>query len=142
VLAFRDISARLATEEQLEHQAFHDALTGFAEPPDISRPPATSAETIARSNEVHTVLFVDVDRFKMTNDSLGHLAGDELLKAIADRLRGVARDEDTLARLAVTSSRCCSRTSARSRRPSGRSADPRRRSHPHHARQRQDILAA
>jgi len=98
VLAFRDISARLATEEQLEHQAFHDALTGLPNRRIFLDRLQQALRRSARSNEVHTVLFVDVDRFKMTNDSLGHLAGDELLKVIADRLRGVARDEDTLAR--------------------------------------------
>ncbi len=98
MLAFRDISARLATEEQLEHQAFHDALTGLPNRRIFLDRLQQALRRSARSNEVHTVLFVDVDRFKMTNDSLGHLAGDELLKAIADRLKGLAGDEDTLAR--------------------------------------------
>ena len=98
MLAFRDISDRLATEGQLEHQAFHDALTGLPNRRIFLDRLQQALKRSIRSQEVHTVLFVDVDRFKMTNDSLGHLAGDELLKSIADRLRRLARNEDTLAR--------------------------------------------
>ncbi len=98
VLAFRDISERLATEEQLEYQAFHDVLTGLPNRRIFLDRLQQALKRSARSDELHTVLFVDVDRFKMTNDSLGHLAGDELLKSIAERLKGLARDEDTLAR--------------------------------------------
>jgi diguanylate cyclase (GGDEF)-like protein/PAS domain S-box-containing protein len=98
VLAFRDISARLTTEAQLEYHAFHDALTGLPNRRIFLDRLQQALKRSARSNEVHTVLFVDVDRFKMTNDSLGHLAGDELLRSIGNRLKHLARDEDTLAR--------------------------------------------
>jgi diguanylate cyclase (GGDEF)-like protein len=87
-------------KEQLRYQAFHDALTGlpnrtlFAERVDEAlRPHSMAAGTSA------TVLFVDLDDFKTINDSLGHSAGDELLVAVAERVRACVRPGDTAARL-------------------------------------------
>jgi diguanylate cyclase (GGDEF)-like protein/PAS domain S-box-containing protein len=98
VLAFRDVSERVAFEEQLAFYAFHDALTSL---PNrrvfLDRLQHALARSV-RSGEVHAVLFADVDRFKVANDSLGHQAGDQVLIAIAERLRPLVRDGDTLAR--------------------------------------------
>jgi len=98
VLAFRDISERVAAEELLEYHAFHDSLTGLPNRRIFLDRLQHALRRAARSGETHAVLFADVDRFKLTNDSLGHHAGDELLVAIADRLRNVMREGDTLSR--------------------------------------------
>ncbi|MGH9170653.1 MAG: putative bifunctional diguanylate cyclase/phosphodiesterase [Acidimicrobiales bacterium] len=99
VLVFRDISERIAAEEQLEFHAFHDALTGLPNRRILLDRLQHALDRTPRSGEVHAVLFADVDRFKMTNDSLGHKAGDELLVLISDTLRTVVRSGDTLARI-------------------------------------------
>ena len=96
VLAFRDVSERVAAEELLEYHAFHDALTGLPNRRIFLDRLQHALRRAARSGETHAVLFADVDRFKLTNDSLGHHAGDELLVAIAGRLRDVVREGDTL----------------------------------------------
>ena len=99
VLVFRDISERVAAEQQLEYHAFHDALTGLPNRRILLDRLQHALTRTTRSGETHAVLFADVDRFKLTNDSLGHQAGDELLVLIADRLRSVTRAGDTLARI-------------------------------------------
>jgi diguanylate cyclase (GGDEF)-like protein/PAS domain S-box-containing protein len=94
VLTFRDISQRVL----LEYHAFHDSLTGLPNRRIFLDRLAHALKRVDRTGEVHAVLFADIDRFKLTNDSLGHKTGDELLVGIADRLRQVTRDGDTLAR--------------------------------------------
>ncbi|MDA8039927.1 MAG: EAL domain-containing protein [Actinomycetota bacterium] len=98
VLAFRDISERVASEELLEYHAFHDALTGLPNRRIFLDRLQHALRRAGRNGAMHAVLFADVDRFKLTNDSLGHHAGDELLAAIADRLRSTVRAGDTLSR--------------------------------------------
>jgi diguanylate cyclase (GGDEF)-like protein/PAS domain S-box-containing protein len=95
----RDISERKRAEEQIEYQAYHDALTGL---PNrlLFRDRLTVALAHARRLDVPlAVMFLDLDHFKNVNDTLGHSLGDELLKAIAARLRAVLREEDTIARM-------------------------------------------
>ncbi|HEX8154779.1 MAG TPA: EAL domain-containing protein [Thermoanaerobaculia bacterium] len=95
----RDISERKRAEEQIEYQAYHDALTGL---PNrlLFRDRLTVALAHAkRMHECVAVMFLDLDRFKYVNDTLGHSLGDELLKAIATRLRAVLREEDSIARM-------------------------------------------
>ncbi|HXY45527.1 MAG TPA: diguanylate cyclase, partial [Acidimicrobiales bacterium] len=94
VLTFRDISQRVL----LEYHAFHDSLTGLPNRRIFLDRLQHALKRADRTGEIHAVLFADIDRFKMTNDSLGHQTGDELLVGIADRLRQVSRDGDTLAR--------------------------------------------
>jgi diguanylate cyclase (GGDEF)-like protein len=89
-----------SAQEQLEHQAFHDALTGLPNRALMQR--RLDEVLAARSTSGRTsvaVLFLDLDRFKEVNDSLGHEIGDELLIAVARRLRGCVRDGDLVARL-------------------------------------------
>ena len=95
----RDLSERKRFEEQLLHMANHDALTGLANRNLLlDRLELTLAQ--ARRNESLTaVLFLDLDRFKIINDTLGHAFGDLLLKSTAERLQSCVRDEDTIARL-------------------------------------------
>jgi diguanylate cyclase (GGDEF)-like protein/PAS domain S-box-containing protein len=95
----RDISERKRAEEQIEYQAYHDALTGL---PNrlLFRDRLTVALAHAkRLKQPVAVMFLDLDGFKLVNDTLGHSLGDELLKAIASRLRAVLREEDSIARM-------------------------------------------
>ncbi|HWE62094.1 MAG TPA: diguanylate cyclase, partial [Chloroflexota bacterium] len=93
-----DITERMRAEAALQHQAFHDTLTGL---PNralfLDRLGHVLARTHRQSNTVG-LLFLDLDRFKLINDSLGHMAGDRLLVAVADRLQQCLREEDTVAR--------------------------------------------
>jgi len=99
VLVFRDITERKELEEQLARHAFEDALTGLANRRVFLDHVGQAVQRSERSNETHAVLFADVDRFKVVNDSLGHHAGDQLLIAIAHRVSEVLRPGDLLARL-------------------------------------------
>ena len=94
MLTFRDISQRVL----LEYHAFHDSLTGLPNRRIFLDRLQHALKRVDRTGEIHAVLFADIDRFKMTNDSLGHQAGDELLVCIGDRLRRLTREGDTLAR--------------------------------------------
>ncbi len=100
VLTVRDVSGRRNLEDQLRHQAFHDPLTGLSNRAlFVDR--VEHALNRARRDDVITpaVAFIDLDDFKLVNDSLGHGAGDQLLKEVAERLRGCLRTGDTPARL-------------------------------------------
>ncbi|MBP6986465.1 MAG: EAL domain-containing protein [Alphaproteobacteria bacterium] len=99
VWSFRDISDRVNMEEKLEYQATHDQLTGL---PNRTLLRDRIQSSIYRSGRKGThvgVLFFDLDRFKLINDSLGHEAGDELLKGISTRLSSMTRASDTISRL-------------------------------------------
>jgi diguanylate cyclase (GGDEF)-like protein/PAS domain S-box-containing protein len=95
-----DITSRKEAEERLLHDAFHDCLTGL---PNralfIDRLGMAIAHAKRRLSYTYAVLFIDLDRFKNVNDSLGHSAGDELLIAVARRLESCLRPGDTVARL-------------------------------------------
>jgi diguanylate cyclase (GGDEF)-like protein/PAS domain S-box-containing protein len=95
-----DITARRVLEERLVVQAFHDDLTGLANRALFKdRVEHALARRAREPGSRVGILYLDVDRFKTVNDSLGHSAGDGLLRDIADRLRSVLRPEDTIARL-------------------------------------------
>jgi len=104
--SWTDITARKAAEEtassraeRIHYLAYHDALTDL---PNRSLLLDRLSQTLAQAERDSTqvaVLFTDLDRFKMVNDTLGHPAGDELLRQVALRLRSVLREGDTLARL-------------------------------------------
>jgi diguanylate cyclase (GGDEF)-like protein/PAS domain S-box-containing protein len=100
VWSFRDVTERRRLEEELAHQAFHDSLTGLANQA-LFRDRVEHALARAGRDARHqvAVLFADLDDFKRVNDSLGHTAGDQLLVAVAERLRGCVRAADTAARL-------------------------------------------
>lgn len=96
----RDITQRKQMEEQLLQNALHDALTGLPNRVLFMDRLGLALEHAKRQQDyLFAVLFLDLDRFKLVNDSLGHLQGDELLKAIATRLRSCLRPMDTVARL-------------------------------------------
>jgi diguanylate cyclase (GGDEF)-like protein/PAS domain S-box-containing protein len=94
VLNTRDISDRKELQDQLLHEAYHDPLTQLANRALFRE----QAATALRGADAVTVLHLDLDGFKRVNDSLGHLAGDQLLVQVADRLRGCVRDGDLVAR--------------------------------------------
>jgi diguanylate cyclase (GGDEF)-like protein/PAS domain S-box-containing protein len=95
----RDISERVRLEEQLTRQAFHDGLTGMANRALFRDRLDQALARSERSLGVLAVLLVDLDGFKQVNDSLGHDAGDQLLKVVAERFESELRPSDTLARL-------------------------------------------
>jgi diguanylate cyclase (GGDEF)-like protein/PAS domain S-box-containing protein len=97
VLNTRDISERKELQDQLVHEAYHDALTQLANRA-LFRERVADALRRRQDDEDVTVLFLDLDGFKEVNDSLGHLAGDQLLVQVADRLRSSVRDGDVVAR--------------------------------------------
>ena len=94
-----DIDERKQAEVELNRLAFHDPLTGLANRTLLTEFLEKSIRLYRRDNSHQfAVLFLDLDGFKLVNDSLGHLAGDRLLKAIAKRLKHHTRDSDTLSR--------------------------------------------
>ncbi len=99
VLTLRDVTERRELERQLTHRAFHDSLTGLANRVLFQDRVAHAVSRAGRDGAVIGVLFLDLDDFKVVNDTLGHSSGDELLVAVAQRLTGVLRPHDTAARL-------------------------------------------
>ncbi len=98
VLTLRDVSERTNLEEELKHQAFHDALSGLANRALFRDRLEHALARAARSKTSLAVLFLDLDDFKLVNDSLGHTAGDALLVAVAGRISESLRAGDTAAR--------------------------------------------
>ena len=103
ILQVQDITARRQAEEGLHHLAFHDALTGL---PNRRRFHEHLAQAVAAANahpgdaeHAYAVMFLDFDRFKLINDSLGHSAGDEFLVQVSRRIQASLRPQDTVARL-------------------------------------------
>jgi len=94
-----DITERKQAEEQLHHLAYYDELTGLPNRTLFARL-VDQALMVAQRNEAHgCLLFIDLNRFKRINDTLGRRIGDELLRQVAQRFRDTLRDEDVVARL-------------------------------------------
>jgi diguanylate cyclase (GGDEF)-like protein/PAS domain S-box-containing protein len=98
VVAFADITERKKFEDELARHALHDALTGLANRRLFLDHLEHALHRSLRSKALHAVLFIDIDRFKNVNDSLGHSAGDQLLVEISDRIRATLRSGELLAR--------------------------------------------
>jgi diguanylate cyclase (GGDEF)-like protein/PAS domain S-box-containing protein len=100
IFQIQDISARKKAEEQIHHAALHDALTGLPNRTLFSDRLSMAVERARRAdNYMFAVFFVDLDRFKIVNDSLGHAMGDKLLVDLTRRLENSVRRVDTVARL-------------------------------------------
>ncbi|MEJ2593027.1 MAG: diguanylate cyclase, partial [Candidatus Thiodiazotropha sp.] len=99
VAVFSDITSIKQSQSQLEHLAHHDSLTNLPNRLLFEDRLQHAISQSKRQGRQLAVLFLDLDRFKNINDTLGHAMGDELLKEVARRLQGLLRDGDTAARL-------------------------------------------
>jgi diguanylate cyclase (GGDEF)-like protein len=95
----RESEARMAHARRVEHLAYHDGLTGLPNRSFLSKLLEDRIRQANRYDRAFAVLFLDLDRFKEINDTLGHDAGDELLREVAERLEDVLRESDTVARM-------------------------------------------
>src|SRR5256885_13016862 len=99
VCIVRDITERTYAEEQIKHLAYHDALTNLPNRLLFKDRVTVALSHAQRDHTRLAVLFLDLDRFKVINDSLGHNIGDQLLQAVAARVQACVRESDTVARL-------------------------------------------
>jgi diguanylate cyclase (GGDEF)-like protein/PAS domain S-box-containing protein len=99
VLTLRDVTEQHELEEELKYRAFHDMLTGLPNRALFAREAAAALDLARAAGRTAGVLFVDLDDFKVVNDTMGHGVGDELLTAVAGRLTSAVRASDTAARL-------------------------------------------
>ena len=99
VCVARDITERTYAEEQIKHLAYHDALTGLPNRLLFKDRLTVALSHAQRDRSRIAVLFLDLDRFKVINDSLGHNIGDQLLQAVSTRVQACVRESDTVARL-------------------------------------------
>ncbi len=99
IASFNDISEQKAAEERIRHAAHHDALTGLPNRLHLSIVLEQALAVAQRDGEEVALMFIDLDRFKTINDTLGHPVGDALLVEVAGRLRECVRESDLVARL-------------------------------------------
>ena len=99
IATIRDVTTRKANEEIIRYQATHDALTDLPNRSVFDTNLEDCLEMAARTGERLAVLFLDLDRFKMVNDTLGHSVGDALLVELGKRLRASLRESDIVARM-------------------------------------------
>jgi len=99
VLSLRILQQRKRMEDRVNHMAFHDELTSLPNRLMLSQRLDQALSRHRRGGSQLAILFLDLDRFKVINDSLGHETGDVLLRQVADRLRAHSREGDTIARM-------------------------------------------
>lgn len=99
IAMFSDISIRKQHEEIISYQAYHDALTGLPNRVLFFEKLTAALSYAVSTKQMLAVLFIDLDRFKVINDTLGHEIGDRLLQDVASRLKGCIDENDTLARM-------------------------------------------
>ena len=98
LIQMTDISEQRESREELQRRALHDELTGLANRTLLEDRLEQALRRTDRSRRMAAIMFADIDQFKSINDTLGHTAGDELLVQLAERLRDLTRDHDTVAR--------------------------------------------
>ena len=99
VLVFHDVTEQRRLSSEMTYRAKHDALTGLVNRQEFEHRLRRALEHARRDGACHTLLFIDLDQFKLVNDACGHQVGDQLLKQVAQLIGGVVRSRDTLARL-------------------------------------------
>lgn len=99
VLVFQDVSSTRKLASQLAYQARHDALTGLVNRTECERRLQQAVDSAINEGRHHVLCYMDLDQFKVVNDTCGHIAGDELLRQVTVALKARVRDSDTLARL-------------------------------------------
>jgi diguanylate cyclase (GGDEF)-like protein len=99
VWCFHDVTERKQSEQTIRHLAYHDALTDLPNRALFTDRLNVALAQARRGGQRVAVMFIDIDRFKLINDTLGHGPGDELLKAIAGELSGLVREGDSVARV-------------------------------------------
>jgi len=99
VLVFHDVTVTLNLARELSHQATHDALTGIPNRREFERRLRELLTRPEPPGQQHVLCYLDLDQFKIVNDTCGHIAGDELLRQVTQLMRGQLRASDTLARL-------------------------------------------
>lgn len=99
VVLLHDVTEVRGLARQMSYQATHDALTGLVNRHEFERRLGDALATAHRGDASHALCYIDLDRFKVVNDSSGHLAGDSMLREVAKIMRGAVRDSDTVARL-------------------------------------------
>lgn len=95
----RESKARHETEQALAHISFHDPLTNLLNRAEFERKINQAVKSVQSNNETHVLMYLDLDQFKIVNDTCGHMAGDELLKQVTSLLKLHVRSNDDLARL-------------------------------------------
>ena len=98
-LVMHDVTEMRSLTKQLTFQASHDELTGLVNRREFEKRLNNAIESARNANDLHSLIYMDLDQFKIVNDTCGHIAGDELLKQISDLLFSKIRNIDTLARL-------------------------------------------
>jgi len=99
IIKAREVEERIAHASQVEYLAYHDGLSGLPNRSFFSKLLEQGIAQARRNQRQLAVMFLDLDRFKYINDTLGHEAGDDLLKQVAERLKNCLRESDTVARL-------------------------------------------
>ncbi|RJF90001.1 EAL domain-containing protein [Oleomonas cavernae] len=99
VLVFQDVTKAKTLQRELEHSALHDALTGLPNRKALEQGLTAACQQASQQNRAHSLCFIDLDRFKVINDSAGHAAGDVLLREVARTIRANVRTGDLTARL-------------------------------------------
>ncbi len=99
VLVFRDVTEQRRLSGEMRHRATHDALTGLINRSEFETRLQRTLNSVHEQQSAHAMLFIDLDQFKLVNDTCGHSVGDQLLMQVAKLLKGVVRNRDIVARL-------------------------------------------
>jgi len=94
-----DVTENHVLAREVQHHASHDALTGLVNRREVERLLEEALDQVRRNGGTHALCFINIDHFKLVNDTVGHAAGDQMLRAIADQLRAAVREGDWVGRL-------------------------------------------